>query len=320
MADEVPPGTETETTEGDNVPEAGDADESKTAEDTKEGTEVGEGEKVEGEGVEGEHVEGEHVGGEQTEGEQTETEGEERVMGEGEELMGEGLEGEEQEQKKEEAPVEEVVEEEEGYVEEPPPDPAAPFDFSDSKELLREPFELRPDQVAEVEQLWELYQTYTPAYTEIDGYITQKELIYMLKCLLLMTYTPEQLEELIAFVVRPPHPKGHITYEQFLKMVTLRQRDFNVEEELRQALQLLDPDKTGSMDREYFREVVGKMGNKMPQKQLDYLIKEVDISNDGTIGIDDVVGTMGIDLNMDDIIMLRNAINPPEIVPQDDDV
>ncbi|XP_046978984.1 transcription elongation factor SPT5-like [Vanessa cardui] len=208
--------------------------------------------------------------------------------------------------------TEQVEEEEEGYVEEPPPDPAAPLDFSESKEMLKPPFDLRPDQIAEVEQLWELYQNYTPAYTDLDGFITEKELVYMLKSLLLMTYTPEQLQELIAFCVRPPHPQGHISYDQFLKMVTLRQRDFPVEDELRSSLQVLDPGRTGSIDREYLKELLAKQGHKMPQKQLDNLIKEVDISNDGTIGIEDVVGTMCIDLNKDDLLMLMASLNPPE--------
>ncbi|CAG9792095.1 unnamed protein product [Diatraea saccharalis] len=273
-----------------------------------------EGEHVEGEQLEGEGIADEHVEGEGTEAEENEEK--EHVVGEGEELMGEELEGEhvegeETEEKKEEAqPAEEVVEEEEGYVEEPPPDPTAPYNLSDSKEALKEPFELRPDQIAEVEQLWELYQNYTPVYTDIDGYITEKELVYMLKALLLMTYTPEQLQELIEYCVRPPHPQGHITYEQFLKMVTLRQRDFPVEDELRSALQVLDPDRTGSMDREQLKELLATKGHKMIEKQLNNLMKEVDISNDGTIGVEDVVGTMCIDLNKEDIQMLLASLNP----------
>ncbi|XP_068628090.1 uncharacterized protein [Battus philenor] len=206
----------------------------------------------------------------------------------------------------------EVVEEEEVYVEEPPPDPAAPYNLRDSTEALKPPFELRPDQLVEVEQLWEFFQDYNPAYTDLDNYITDKELVYMLKSLLLMTYTPEQLVELIEYCVRPPHPKGHITYEQFLKMVTIRQRELPMEEELRLALQSLDPGRTGTVDREFFKELLLKQGHKLPQKLVDNLVKEVDLSNDGTIGIEDVVGTMGIDLNRDDILMLRAAIYPDE--------
>lgn len=242
----------------------------------------------------------------------------EEALGEEEQLEDEHKEDQEKQEEQKTAVEEQVEEEDEGYVEEPPPDPAAPFEFSDSKEALKPLFELRPDQTAEVEQLWELYQNYTPAYTDIDGYITEKELVYMLKALLLMTYTPEQLQELIAFCVRPPHPEGHINYKQFLKMVTLRQRDFPVEDELRSALQVFDPERTGSIDREYLKEVLAKQGHKMPQKQLDNLIKEVDISNDGTIGIEDVVGTMCIDLNKEDLLMLMASLNPPEEKPPED--
>jgi hypothetical protein len=212
-----------------DIQESGDAQEKVEGEET-----AITNEEVDGEGIEeaeGEHVEGEHLEGETEEGEHVEGDENERAIGEGEELLGEELEGEhvegeelEGEEKKDEKLDEEVVEEEEGFVEEPPPDPAAPYDFSDSKEALKEPFELRPYQLAEVEQLWELYQNYTPVYTDIDAYITEKELVYMLKALLIMTYTPEQMQELIEYCVRPPHPQGHITYEQFLKMVTMRQR------------------------------------------------------------------------------------------------
>lgn len=243
-----------------------------------------------------------------------------KLTGDNEEVLeateaeGKGEKDEEQ-IKEENKPEEEPIVEEDVFIEEPPPDPTAPFDFSDSKEALKEPFELRPDQLAEVEQLWDVYQNYTPAYTDIDGYITEKELVYMLKSLLLMTYTPEQLEELIAYCVRPPHAEGHITFEQFLKMVTIRQRDFEIEDELRSSLQVFDPGRTGTIDREYFREVLAKQGHKMPQKQLDNLIKEVDMSNDGTIGIEDVVGTMCIDLNKEDLMMLRASVYPPDEPP-----
>ncbi|KAM3968059.1 uncharacterized protein ACR2FA_005130 [Aphomia sociella] len=268
-------------------------------------------EEAEGEHVEGEHMQGEHMGGKDLEAEKV-LEKREQILGE--ELEGEQVEGEameEQENKKEQkVPEEETVEEEEQYVEEdPPPDPTAPFNFSNSKEALREPFELRPEQLAEVEQLWDIYQNYTPAYTNINNYITEKELIYMLKSLLLMTVTPEQLQELIDFCVRPPHPEGHITFEQFLKIVTIRQRDFLIEDELRSALQVFDPERIGSVDRENLKEVLAKQGHKMSQRQLDNLIKEVDMANDGTIGIEDVVGTMCIDLNKEDLLMLMASLN-----------
>lgn len=222
------------------------------------------------------------------------------------------LEGEEEEDEEEgEERVEEELEEE-VLAEEPPVDPSAPYDFSDSKEALKAPFALRPDQLAEVENLWALYQDYTPAYTDLNGYVTEKELVYLLKCLNLMTYTPEQLQELIDFCVRPPSPEGHIKFDHFVWMVTIRQRDMPIEEELRMALEVMDPEKTGIIDREYLREVLAKQGLKMQQKQVDNFIKEVDMSNDGTIGIEDVVGTLCIDLNRDDIIMLLNQINPKQ--------
>lgn len=261
--------------------------------------EEAEGEYLEGESIESEYEESEYTGGQFMESETRE----------GEEITVESeLEGEKTE---EEQKIEEVVEEEEIY-EEPPVDPAAPYNFSDSNEALKAPFELRPDQLVEVENLWAVYQDYTPAYTELKDYVTEVELIYMLKCLLLMTYTPEQLEELITFCVRPPHPDGHINFDQFVKMVTIRQRDMPIEEELRCSLEVMDPEKTGIIDREYFREVLSKQGHKPPQKQVDNLIKEVDMSNDGTIGIEDVVGTLCIDLNTEDLDMLRNQIWPPE--------
>ncbi|CAG5056072.1 unnamed protein product [Parnassius apollo] len=205
----------------------------------------------------------------------------------------------------------EIVEEEENVLnEEPPPDPSAPLNLRDSKEALKEPFNLRPDQLAEVEQLWDFFQDYTPVYTDLDNFITKKELVYMLKSLLLMTYTSDQLQELIDFCVRPPHSEGHITFDQFLKIVTIRQRDIPIEEELRSALQALDPDETGLIDREFMKEVLTKQGHKMSPRLVNKLIKEVDISNDGTIAIEDVVGNMCIDLNKDDILMLLASLQP----------
>ncbi|XP_026765341.2 uncharacterized protein LOC113523551 [Galleria mellonella] len=317
MEEQAPPTENMETPCLGNITDGSKLAESENQEKAGDG---GADEENIGEGLEevlSEHVvEGEHIEGNQVEREHLDIEKnailEQRNELIGKELEGEHVEGEggEDQEKEEEKPSEEKVVEEERYAEEPPPDPTAPYNFSNSKEALREPFELRPDQLAEVEQLWDLYQNYTPAYTDIDNYITEKELVYMLKSILLMTVTQEQLQELIDFCVRPPHPQGHITFQQFLKVVTIRQRDFPIEEELRSALQVFDPDGTGSIDREYFKEVLAKQGYNMPQKQLDNLIKEVDMSNDGTIGIDDVVGTMCIDLNKEDLMMLMASINP----------
>lgn len=236
-------------------------------------------------------------------------EGGEEMMGEQEEVQGEEKEPE----KKKEIQEEEMLGEEEGFVEEVI-DPAAPYALTDSKEALKAPFELRPDQLEEVKDLWDIYQDYTPAYTDLKGYVTDVEMVYMLKCLNLQTYTPEQMFELMEFCTRPPHPEHRVEYPHFLHMVTIRQRDMPVEEELRLALEVLDPDHDGLIDREFFREVLGEHGFKMNAKMLDTFIKEVDVSNDGTIGLEDVVGTVCIDLNRDDIIMLENQINPPVVI------
>ncbi|GBP03672.1 Calmodulin-like protein 1 [Eumeta japonica] len=286
---------------------------------------------VDNETKEAQHVEGEHnepksiseaesnvvFEGEQLEGEQME----------GEQLEGEQLEGEqfmEEQEVKEKVKIEEeaVVEEDEIKSETLIPlDPAAPLNLTDSKELLREPFELRPDQVVEIEQLWEVFQDYTPAYTDIQGYITEAELVYMLKALLLMTYTTEQMRELTEFCVRPPNPHGHISYEQFLNIVTLRQRDYAIEEELKNALKVLDPNNTGKIDRDYFRYVVGELGEKMLPKILNKFLAEVDLNNDGELGFEDIYGTMCNDLGQDDIERLKKALITPvkEEVEEEED-
>lgn len=228
----------------------------------------------------------------------------------GEEMMGEHPEGEPKEPEKKKVEEEEMLGEEEGYVEEVI-DPAAPYGLTDSSEALKASFQLRPDQVEEIKELWDFYQDYTPAYTDLKDYVTEVELVYMLKCLNLQTFTPEQMFELMDFCTRPPHPERHLEYPHFLHMITIRQRDMPLEEELRLALEILDPDKDNIIDREFFRDIMGNHGFKMNAKMLDSFIKEVDVSNDGTIGLDDVVGTVAIDLNRDDIIMLQNQVNPP---------
>lgn len=243
----------------------------------------------------------------------TRTETEYGIEG-GEELMGEHEEVQKEEKEPEnKIEDEEMLGEEEAYEEEVI-DPAAPYGLTDSKEALKAPFELEPDQLEEVKQLWDLYQDYTPAYTNLKDYVTEVEMVYMLKCLNLHTYTPEQMFELMEFCTRPPHPEHHVEYPHFLHMVTIRQRDMPIEEEIRLALQVLDKDNDGIIDREFFREVLGERGFKMNAKMLDAFVKEVDVSNDGTIGLEDVVGTVCIDLNRDDIIMLQKQINPPPVI------
>lgn len=239
-------------------------------------------------------------------------EGGEEMIGEHEEAKGEEKEPE----KKKEIEEEEMLGEEEGFMEEVI-DPAAPYGLTDSKEALKAPFELRPDQLEEVKELWDIYQDYTPAYTDLKDYVTEVEMVYMLKCLNLQTFTPEQMFELMEFCTRPPHSEHHVEYPHFLHMVTIRQRDMPIEEEIRLALGVLDKDNDAIIDREFFRETLAERGYKLNAKMLDAFVKEVDVSNDGTIGLEDVVGTICIDLNRDDIIMLQNQINPPEVIDEE---
>lgn len=251
--------------------------------------------QVPSEPVEEEVMEGEHAKGEETQGDQTTTEGLSSVP-------------------------DDVMVEEEQVPEEPPLDPSAPLDLSDSKEAMKLPFELSPEQLIVVESLWEQFQNHTPSYSEIDGYITSKELVYMLKSLFLMTHTPEQMVELVEFCVRPPHPEGHINWEQFLHIVTMRQRDFIIEEQIRKALENFDPQHTGIVDREIIRDIMLNLGYRMTQKMVDNFIKEVDISGDGELNIEDVIGTMCIDLNQEDLQMLRDAVNPPAKIPNIEEI
>ncbi|KAJ2950489.1 hypothetical protein O0L34_g8733 [Tuta absoluta] len=230
-------------------------------------------------------------------------EGEEGEVGEIE------VEGEDEKKIDEEELVEEGIEEEEEV------DPNAPYNLSDESEAKKAPFSLDEEQMTEIQEIWDSFQAYTPAYTDIDQYVTPKELVYMLKALNLHTHTPEQMMELIEFCVRPPHPDNHVNFEQFLWIVTIRQRDMPIEEEVRLALITFDPGNTGIIDREYLREILRDHGKKM--KTVDLFIREVDMSNDGLLGLEDIVGTICIDLNRDDIEQLLLKIYPPGEGPED---
>ncbi|KAI5634345.1 hypothetical protein NE865_12959 [Phthorimaea operculella] len=167
-----------------------------------------------------------------------------------------------------------------------------------------------------VEEAWgEMPAEAEEAYTDLDQFITPKELVYMLKALNLHTHTPEQMMELIEFCVRPPHPDNHVNFDQFVWIVTIRQRDMPVEEEIRLALEAFDPENTGLIDREYLREYLRDHGKKM--KTVDMFIREVDMTNDGNLGREDIVSTICVDLNRDEIETLLNKIYPPEEAPED---
>ena len=74
---------------------------------------------------------------------------------------------------------------------------------------------------------------------------------------------------------------GFIEFEEFLTM--LPNHMANTEDELRQAFLTFDKDKSGKINADELRHVLLSVGDKLEAKDVDELMKQGDINQDGEI-------------------------------------
>jgi calmodulin len=76
---------------------------------------------------------------------------------------------------------------------------------------------------------------------------------------------------------------NEIDFEEFLVMMTMRSGERDTEAELREAFKLFDLDGSGNISRDELKTLMKNLGQALTDEEIDAMIDEVDINQDGEI-------------------------------------
>eukprot|EP00475_Leptophrys_vorax_P045585 TRINITY_DN951_c0_g1_i1.p1 TRINITY_DN951_c0_g1~~TRINITY_DN951_c0_g1_i1.p1 ORF type:complete len:148 (+),score=40.72 TRINITY_DN951_c0_g1_i1:82-525(+) len=122
-----------------------------------------------------------------------------------------------------------------------------------------------------------------------DGIITTAELGTVMRCLGLNP-TEAQLLDLID--LEDPNRKGIIEFTQFCKIMDARQNDKVSEGEIVEAFRVFDRDGTGLITVAELRHIMGNLGEKLTEQEVEDMIQQAEINPDGTVNYEQYVKMM----------------------------
>ncbi|KAK8246599.1 hypothetical protein HDK90DRAFT_500722 [Phyllosticta capitalensis] len=82
---------------------------------------------------------------------------------------------------------------------------------------------------------------------------------------------------------------GSIDFEEFLKMMAAKAKSMDSEQELRQAFAVFDRDGTGTIDAGELSHVLKSLGEKLSEAEIEEIIRQADVDGDGMIDYNEFV-------------------------------
>jgi len=143
--------------------------------------------------------------------------------------------------------------------------------------------ELTEDQIAEFKEAFALFDK------DGDGTITTKELGTVMRSLGLNP-TEAELQDMINEV--DGDGNGTIDFAEFLVLMAKRIKDTDSEEELKEAFKVFDKDGNGYISAAELRHVMTNLGEKLTDEEVDEMIREADVDNDGQINYEEFAKMM----------------------------
>ncbi|KAJ5046396.1 uncharacterized protein L3040_003640 [Drepanopeziza brunnea f. sp. 'multigermtubi'] len=113
-----------------------------------------------------------------------------------------------------------------------------------------------------------------------DGVITKEEMSAVMKSLGLNP-TMSEIEDMINEV--DLDQTGTVDLEEFIKMMSIKSKPSNVEDEMRSAFNVFDKDGSGSISVEELGALMKTFGENLTDDDLKTMIQEVDKNGDGSI-------------------------------------
>ena len=80
---------------------------------------------------------------------------------------------------------------------------------------------------------------------------------------------------------------GYIEFNEFLQLITTHMKEPYTKEELQEAFNIFDEDKSGTINAAELKNVLMQTGDKMKASEIDEIIQEADTNGDGVLDINE---------------------------------
>lgn len=115
-----------------------------------------------------------------------------------------------------------------------------------------------------------------------DGKITTNELGTVMRSLG-QNPTESELSDMVNEV--DVNNDGNIDFPEFLTMMARKMKDSDSEAEILEAFRVFDTDGDGKINAQELKHVLTSIGEKLTDQEVDEMIREADLNNDGEIDI-----------------------------------
>jgi len=152
-------------------------------------------------------------------------------------------------------------------------------------EVMQKKTKKMTNQLSE-EQLSEFKEAFSLFDKDGDGNITSQELGTVMRSLG-QNPTEAEISEIIKTL-----EGDTINFDEFVKIMVVKMKDTESEEEIKEAFKVFDKDGTGVISAAELRHVMTNLGEKLTDTEVDDLIKEADVDGDGQINYEEFVKLM----------------------------
>ncbi|KAL3120797.1 hypothetical protein niasHT_008089 [Heterodera trifolii] len=142
---------------------------------------------------------------------------------------------------------------------------------------------LTTEQVAEFKEAFELFDK------NGDGRVTASELGVVMHSLG-HSPTEEELHEMVREI--DENGNGSIELDEFIKMMSRKEKESENEKELREAFQVFDKDNDGFISPVELRFVMQNLGEELTESEVHEMIREADLDGDGKVNFNEFVFMM----------------------------
>ncbi|XP_014601700.1 caltractin [Polistes fuscatus] len=143
--------------------------------------------------------------------------------------------------------------------------------------------ELTEDEKADIKEAFDLFDP------DGTGKIATKELKVAMRAL---GFEPkkEELKKLVADY--DPDCLGKLSFEEFLRIMSVKMLEKDPKEEVLRAFRLFDDDETGKISFKNLKRVARELGENLTDEELQEMIDEADKDGDGEISQDEFMRIM----------------------------
>ncbi|XP_019876703.1 calmodulin-like [Aethina tumida] len=140
---------------------------------------------------------------------------------------------------------------------------------------------LTEQQIADYKEAFSVYDE------ALTGKIPITDIGNVARCL---GFNPSEAQ--IQEIIEEDEERTQIDFEQFLDIMRTKFDYEESDEELRDALQVLDVNGNGFMLAEELKHLMTNLGEKLTEEEVDTVIKETDINGDGEIDHEEFIAIL----------------------------